>query len=181
MVAAAPNRPRLSSSQSLEVPELDTEYQSSEQGSSSEDDEIRYDPSDEARPDHRFFSLGFQNLFADGKDLASSIKHTLEDYAYLESSHVARLQEEAGRISRAGAGARRSVAILGDSGTGKLANLFATLAKQWPGKSSLINSLLNCPGLAIAVSCFVTFTLISELILRLDPEKQSPRWLPNLG
>ena len=97
---------------------METEYQASEQGSSSEDDEIHYDPRIEARPDHKFFSLDFQTLFANGKTLASTVRRTLENYAHPESPHIERLLAEAESLSRVGAGAKTAVAILGDSGTG---------------------------------------------------------------
>ena len=101
------------------------------------DEALVYDPSTEAVPDHIYFSAYIQNALKKAKILASEVASTLEDYADADSSQVDRLTETAKRCAQEGGDSSKSVAILGDSGT---------------GKSSLINSLLSCPGLAYAVS-----------------------------
>lgn len=87
----------------------------------------------EPLPRHRFFEEAYQELLRKGKKLAEDCASGLQECAEVDPVRAGRLVERAQALAKPDLLDTRTIAILGDSGE---------------GKSSLINSLLNCPGLS---------------------------------
>ena len=69
-------------------------------------------------PSHKYFFQDFQSWLEKGKSLASDVAREVEVYEELDINQVARLRTTAKQLATLGTGVTRSVAILGDSGTG---------------------------------------------------------------
>ena len=78
-----------------------------------------YDPAAELMPSHKYFFQDFQSWLGRGKALASDIAREVEVYKELDVDQATRLRTIAKQLATMGTGVTRSVAILGDSGTGK--------------------------------------------------------------
>ena len=79
-----------------------------------------YDASKELMPSHAYYERSFQALFERGKKLASSVGRVLASCSGLEASQATRLIEKSSQLAAFGTDVTRSVAILGDSGTGMI-------------------------------------------------------------
>ena len=69
-------------------------------------------------PSHKYYFPQFQRWLDRAKVLASDIALELEKHENLDINQAARLRTNAKQLATLGAGVTRSVAILGDSGTG---------------------------------------------------------------
>ncbi|KAK8079217.1 hypothetical protein PG994_003024 [Apiospora phragmitis] len=96
-----------------------------------------YDVRDEKAPNDRFSEPTFQSAFRDARRVMSDLKDTLESSSlHIDpDSTMKRLHQEAKTLSNFHCPPSRTVGFVGDSGV---------------GKSSLLNSLLDCRGLARA-------------------------------
>ncbi|CAG9951905.1 unnamed protein product [Clonostachys rosea f. rosea IK726] len=93
-----------------------------------------YDVHSESTPSHPFFGELFQSQIQAGRVISQQIAELFEDSSFWsEHSSVTKLVDDARRLSAFHVSDTRTIAVMGDSGE---------------GKSSLINSLLHCPGIA---------------------------------
>jgi hypothetical protein len=99
----------------------------------------RHEVSDEELPNHRFHEPGFQKAFHDTKQLMVELSRLLSPGTvdHEPDSKIKKLSEEARELGNFQCPATRTVGFVGDSGV---------------GKSSLVNSLLDIDGLAMASS-----------------------------
>lgn len=115
-----------------------------------------YNVKDEALPVMPVFDKKFQSCLKSGKAIADSIHANLSacSLAIEGDSELGRLRASAGRLRSFQSPAARLVGIVGDSAAGMsmLEPPKYRPLRLLPGKSSLINSLLDIPDLAHKVS-----------------------------
>ena len=110
-------------------------------------------------PNHPYFTVAYQRLLSRGKKVAEDIHQELVRHEEVNTSKVEQLTKRALALTKPDLHDTRTIAILGDSGE---------------GKSSLINSLLDCPELSrtadIGSACT---TVVTEFRYQID-ESRSP-------
>lgn len=115
-----------------------------------------YNVKDEALPVMPVFDKKFQSCLKSGKAIADSVHANLStcSLAIEGDSELGRLRASAGRLRSFESPATRLVGIVGDSAAGMsmLEPPKYRPLRLLPGKSSLINSLLDIPDLAHKVS-----------------------------
>ena len=96
---------------------------------------VPYSVDDEPMPTHQLFDRPFQRLLQRGKEVAKNISSALNTYDVGSTARpdLQNLLQTSRKCVDFSATDTRTIAVLGDSGE---------------GKSSLINSLLHCPGIA---------------------------------
>ncbi|CAG9981490.1 unnamed protein product [Clonostachys byssicola] len=119
-----------------------------------------YDVRSESPPSHPFFGELFQSQIRAGKIISQQITELFEDSSFWsEHSSVTKLVDDARRLSAFHVRDTRTIAVMGDSGE---------------GKSSLINSLLHCPGIAktgdVGSACT---SVVTEYRLK-EPQHMAP-------
>lgn len=114
-----------------------------------------YDVTDEIPPSEPYFDPAFQEALKKGTQLAGSIAETLgrSGLAHTVGSDLHKIYSTAKDLEGFQSPATRTIGIVGDSAAGNHARCLplttpARWAKPAAGKSSLINSLLDQPGLA---------------------------------
>lgn len=120
-----------------------------------------YDVHSESTPSHPFFGELFQSQIQAGRVISQQIAELFEDSSFWsEHSSVTKLVDDARRLSAFHVSDTRTIAVMGDSGEGKqtlrsFARQLIYILTDLAGKSSLINSLLHCPGIAKTVSSLI--------------------------
>ncbi|KAM7215631.1 hypothetical protein V8F06_009018 [Rhypophila decipiens] len=117
--------------------------------SSSQMNQAPHNVQDEEPPEDEFNNPTFQRAFTDSRNMMAKLKATLgsSDLHLEPDSTIRRLRKKAGKLAEFRCPPTRTVGFVGDSGV---------------GKSSLLNSLLDCKGLArtsnsgTACTCVVT-------------------------
>ncbi|UNI13469.1 hypothetical protein JDV02_000212 [Purpureocillium takamizusanense] len=98
---------------------------------------IPYDAKDEAAPAHELFTSTFQDALKDGRkiseDAVAAIEGAMQASTAASTVELRQLLHTAKALTSFECTDTRTIAVLGDSGE---------------GKSSLINALLHCPGVA---------------------------------
>lgn len=114
-----------------------------------------YDLNDEALQEP-FFNPVFSSALLRGIELAKAAVTAIDkfDGASESESHILKLRRDANALAQFQCSDNKTIAILGASGEGQTSKTGRTTSKANSaiGKSSLINSLLHCPGLAKTVS-----------------------------
>ena len=107
-------------------------------------------------PEHRYFDSTYQDLICKGKKVAESFAGRLQEHAEVDAEKVEQLVRRAEALAKPDLLDTRTIAILGDSGV---------------GKSTLINSLLDCPGLArTSASGEACTSVITEFRFKIDDD-----------
>ena len=115
---------------------------------------IAYDVLDEEAPSHPFFSAVFQAKLQKGIEVAKRTVNMMSLFPLVRDRVLDALLEDAKGLCAFHGSDTRTIAVLGDSGQGRLCNDWkhGDVVLTIVGKSSLINSLLHFPGLARTVS-----------------------------
>ena len=112
-----------------------------------------YDETQEPLPSQSCFSSTFQGALNRGQILAGQIATALERYTFAETAEIAAFVEKAKALSNFAISDTRTIALIGDTGNGKLILFLPVQASlDLVGKSSSINSLLNYTDIAETVS-----------------------------
>ena len=120
---------------------------------------VAYDEGPDSLPNHPYFNDAYQKLLSKGKKVTEDIHQELVKHREVDASKIEQLASRAQALAKPDLHDTRTIAFLGDSGE---------------GKSSLINSLLDCPELSRTADIGVACTsVVTEFRYKTD-EGSSP-------